>query len=268
MHDYAAQQGHKLYIKVSSAESCKPPQRHSNTFAPAESYLLNCHPLTPRSTQGQLRIPYAFAAFVRSFTAISCAVFACSIAVTNPFYLSALTRKQMSKRLPTAEARDASRARGLWCWPQRYGTLLSRHMCISVCQVGSMGGWYIARSQLERRPQNWKLRLACKQADVVAVEEMSQKQTKNPSKILRISNRGENPRNSCMEHIPCQATLSVAFGKGDALNPQRNETICVCGRDLFVQNWNWPGMFRCQFAILSLSPSRCCTASCYVPLAS
>lgn len=139
MHDYAAQPGHKLYIKVSSAESCKPPQRHSNTFAQAESYLLNCHPLTPRSTQGQLRIPYACAAFVRSFTAISCAVFACSIAVTNPFYLSALTRKQMSKRLPTAEARDASRARGLWCWPQRYGTLLSRHMCVCVCvcQVGS-----------------------------------------------------------------------------------------------------------------------------------
>lgn len=121
MHDYAAQQGHKLYIKVSSAESCKPPQRHSNTFAPAESYLLNCHPLTPRSTQGQLRIPYACAAFVRSFTAISCAVFACSIAVTNPFYLSALTRKQMSKRLPTAEARDASRAQGSGAGPKDTG---------------------------------------------------------------------------------------------------------------------------------------------------
>lgn len=58
---------------------------------------------------------------VRSFTAISCAVFACSIAVTNPFYLSALTRKQMSKRLPTAEARDASRAQGSGAGPKDTG---------------------------------------------------------------------------------------------------------------------------------------------------
>lgn len=71
--------------------------------------------------KGQLRIPYACAAFVRSFTAISCAVFACSIAVTNPFYLSALTRKQMSKRLPTAEARDASRAQGCVAGPKDTG---------------------------------------------------------------------------------------------------------------------------------------------------
>lgn len=109
MHDYVAQQGRKLYIKVSSAESCKPLQRHSNTSRELSSQLSPTY--ATLHTRGQVRIPYACAA-LRSFTAISCAVFACSIAVTNPFYLSALTRKQMSKRLPTAEARDAASAQG------------------------------------------------------------------------------------------------------------------------------------------------------------
>lgn len=111
MHYYVAQQGRKLYIKVSSAESCKPPQGHSNTSRELSSKLSPTY--ATLHTRGQVRsIPYGCAAFVRSFTAISCAVFACSIAVTNPFYLSALTRKQMSKRLPTAEARDAASAQG------------------------------------------------------------------------------------------------------------------------------------------------------------
>lgn len=107
MHDYVAQQGRKLYIKVSSAESCKATATTLQYICASRELSSHLSPTyaTPHTRAGALRC-------VRSFTAISCAVFACSIAVTNPFYLSALTRKQMSKRLPTAEARDASRAQG------------------------------------------------------------------------------------------------------------------------------------------------------------
>lgn len=89
--------------------------------------------------------------------------------------------------------------RALLLAPKIRDTVKQTHVYVSG-REHDMGGWYIARSQLERRPQKWKQRLACKQSDVVAVEKMSQKQIKGKQNFAQIKS-GENPRNSCMEYL-------------------------------------------------------------------
>jgi len=112
----------------------------------------------------------------------------CSIAVTNPFYLSALTRKQMAKRQQLAKKEHKKRKkpkveshlhRGMYVWVVSGE---NGSVCVGAWHSGRRL-WYIAEAQLEHRPQNETKRwLPCKQA-TIALATRKKMETIKPGKI-------------------------------------------------------------------------------------
>lgn len=112
----------------------------------------------------------------------------CSIAVTNPFYLSALTRKQMAKRQQLAKKERKKRktqSEELFYIHERTYIHTYMYVWVDACRWVSggrgtvVGALIYCRAQLERRPQNeTKHWLPCKQATIAPPKKTKMTKTK------------------------------------------------------------------------------------------